>query len=208
MNNSERIVVFGGTGFIGKQIVQKFLNNGNLVTVVTRKKKKSSDKLTIINGDVRDAQSLNNTIQKNDQIVIALSLDKRDNKTMSIGTANIIKQMNKAGAVRLVCISGQGVGESIKEMPFLFRFIVRIFGRLQRLIQDHARQEELIKNTELEWTIIRPTRVINKPETKIIKINPASHRKILPITVFDVAQVVVSAIEGHTYIRKTITITG
>ena len=64
-------------------------------------------------------------------------------------------------ANRIITISAWGVGESIGKIPKLFKFLIR-FSNLKYPYIDHAVHEKVIEDSNLDWTIIRPTALINE----------------------------------------------
>ncbi len=64
MINNNQIIVYGGTGFYGQKVVEKLLQKGQSVRVVTRNSKNAKkivgDKVEIFQGDVTE----NGTIKK------------------------------------------------------------------------------------------------------------------------------------------------
>ena len=89
-------------------------------------------------------------------VVSALGVFPRAPSTeLSRGTANVIEAMGSAGVQRLVLVSSFGVGGSDQQAPWLLRLFA--FGYLFRhTIADKERQENLIKASDLRFTIVRP----------------------------------------------------
>ncbi len=69
---------------------------------------------------------------------------------------------------RLVAITGIGAGDSAGHGGFLFDNL--IFPLLLRKVYaDKNRQESIIKESALDWTIVRPCILNNKPGGKTVR---------------------------------------
>lgn len=80
--------------------------------------------------------------------------------------------MEKAGVRRLICQSSLGIVESRADLGFLTKYmIVPIFLRLA--FGDHEGKETVVKQSALDWTIIRPSR----PERRSALTNPSALRR-------------------------------
>jgi putative NADH-flavin reductase len=72
--------------------------------------------------------------------------------------------MDFVGVHRFVYLSMLGVGGSGKQLGLVDRYIV-LPTLLRNVMQDHAREEGLIKRSKLDWVIVRPARLTNGPYT-------------------------------------------
>ncbi len=81
----------------------------------------------------------------------------------SEATAVMIAAMNAHGVKRLICVTGFGAGDSRASIGRLQRLPFQIvFGRAY---EDKSRQEQLIKESALDWTIVRPGVLTGGPAT-------------------------------------------
>lgn len=62
---------------------------------------------------------------------------------------------------RLVVQSSLGVGPSARHVPPVLRVLVRL--ALASALADHATQEEVVRGSGLEWTVVRPTGLKDTP---------------------------------------------
>ena len=157
-----KLIVFGATGGTGQHLVKQALAQGHMVTAFVRNPAKfgvSHPGLRIVQGDVLDAASVEQAVSGHDAVLAALGAPARDtNKVRSEGTRNIISAMEKTGVRRLVCQTSLGYGDSIQVLdrtPFYFRHIIVPFF-LRRVFADHALQEDVIKQSSVDWIIVRP----------------------------------------------------
>lgn len=203
----EKIVVFGGTGNVGELVVTKLLNKGKSVVVLTRQEKQSPSNLDFVVGSVLDENLVEKILNPNDKIIIVLGANNSDLDIMSKGTANILFAMNKKGVKRVICLSTHGAGESWDYLPDNFKEIILADDFFSASFKDHTIQEEYVKQSRTDWTIVRPTQIVSGGDNGIFTINQLNENSQFQITNSDVAQFIVTELEEDKYIREIATIT-
>ncbi|MFZ1592380.1 MAG: NAD(P)H-binding protein [Chitinophagales bacterium] len=202
-----KVIVFGGTGDVRQLIVQKLLDKEEKVCVLTRQIKETQTNLTYEVGNVLDIETVEKIIEPNDKVIISLGFNNSSWDTMSQGTSNIIAAMSKKGAKRLICLSAQGAGDSWDYMPDAFKVMVLNNDILNASFKDHSIQEEFVKQSDLDWTIVRPTEIINDKESGTFTINRPIEKSRFQISNLDVAQFIVNELTAEKYIHKVAMIT-
>lgn len=153
-----KLVIFGATGSIGHQLVNQALQQGHTVTAFARDAAKvriRHKNLRIALGDVMDPVSVENAIQGHDAVLCSIGAGRKGN-VRAEGTRNIINTMEKLGIRRLICQSSLGVGDSRGNLNAFWKYIM--FGLLLRpAYADHVRQEDYVTQSNLDWTIVRPS---------------------------------------------------
>jgi nucleoside-diphosphate-sugar epimerase len=82
------------------------------------------------------------------------------------GTRNVVEAMKTNGVQRLVCLSSMGVGDSKANLPwFTKHVIVGIY--LRHAFADHERQEAVVRQSGLDWTLVRPPHLKEGPHTGV-----------------------------------------
>ena len=155
------IIVFGATGGTGRLVVEQALQAGHQVTVVVRNPDKFTlqhHQLRIIMGDVFQPGPFENEIGGQDVIVSCLGIQKREPTTVySEGVSNIIDAMQKQNVNRIVCLSAGAVIVPPKS-AFMTKFITK--NILQWIFKysyaDMLIMEKILKESHLNWTVIRP----------------------------------------------------
>lgn len=163
-----KLVIFGATGTVGCQVVQQALEQGHTVTAFARNLTKldiQHPQLSFAQGDVMDASAVEQAIRGQNAVVCVLGSGKKLTGTIrSEGTRQIIQAMEKAGVRRLICQSTLGAGDSWGNLDFYWKYVM--FGFiLRQVFADHERQEALVKNSGLDWTIVRPSAFTDGPYT-------------------------------------------
>jgi putative NADH-flavin reductase len=203
-----RIALFGGTGRTGRYILDAALAGGDAVTVLARNPSKlppGKYRLTIQLGDVLDGDTVDDTIFGQDVVISALGLsDPAKPKALSTGIANIIRAMRTHSRSRIVVIAGAGVlddpntgGLRIENPNYPAMF--RPYG------EEHRRVYDLLRATNLEWTMVCPPSMRDEPPTGNVRIEenrmPAGGKSI---TYADVANFAYSLLGSGGYIRQRV----
>ena len=204
------ILIFGATGGTGVNLVTQGLKAGHHITAFVRNPSRLSinnTNLNVIQGDVLSLSDVENSIKSQDLIISVLGNKTSDalwksNTIISNGVKNIISGMKKNGVRRLLFVASFGVNQRI----FLPEKIV-IKTILKNLFADIPRQEELIKKSGLDWTIIHPARLVNTPQTGKYKSGLDLHIGLFSkISRSDVADFLISNAKNDSLIGKTITV--
>ena len=202
------LVIFGATGTIGRQVVQQALAQGHTVTAFARNPAKldvQHPRLRISQGDVMDAQAVEQAIHGQDAVVCVLGSGKKLTGTVrSQGTQQIIQAMEKQGVRRLICQSTLGAGDSWSNLDFFWKYVM--FGFiLRQVFADHQRQEALVKSSSLDWTIVRPGAFIDGPRTGQYRHSFTSTDRTvtLKISRADVADFILKQLRDPSSLRQT-----
>ncbi|MCJ2130684.1 NAD(P)-dependent oxidoreductase [Methylobacterium sp. E-045] len=161
------ILVLGATGGTGRHIVAQALAQGHAVTALVRSPDKAKDLAgaRLVTGDARDEAALRAAVIGQEAVVIALGTPAspfREVTLLSTATRALIAAMKAERVSRLVAISGIGAGDSRGHGGFLFdRLIFPLL--LRHVYADKDRQEALVRNSGLDWTLVRPAILNDKP---------------------------------------------
>jgi putative NADH-flavin reductase len=194
-----KLVVFGASRGVGRQVVEQALAAGLGVTAFARDPSALSPHqgLTILRGDALDAAAVAEAVRGRDAVVVALGAGNTgESRVRSQGTANVVWAMRSAGVKRLVAVSSFGVGDSrkgpIAAMAWLF---------LRKALEEHERQERIIKESGLDWTIVQPTRLVDESRTGKYHIGTYGRGKISRA---DVAEFILKALSDPSYVGKAV----
>ena len=200
-----KIVVFGGTGSIGRLVVQQAMEEGHDVTVFTRSRAAiglDSPRLRAEQGDVTDVPAVARAVAGHDAVVVTLG-GGRKGGVRAPGTAAIIEAMRQTGVRRLIVQSTIGVGDSRANLDLFWKYLM--FGAVLRgAYADHVEQERVTRESGLDWTIVRPGAFTDGPRTGQYRRGiDAGERTALKISRPDVAEFVVEQLTDQTWWRKT-----
>lgn len=201
-------VVFGGTGNVGRIVVSE-LSKNNSVKILTRQDVSifDSKNVQLIKGNVLDISAIKGTIDSGDIVIIVLGFNNSASDTMSVGTKNILNAMMKTNSRRVICLSAQGAGDSWDYMPEEFKKMVLSDSILKASFADHTIQEQFIRESSLDWTIVRPTEIVDIPGKGVWTENGFSNSLKFCISKFDVARFIIDESLANKYIRSVVMIT-
>jgi putative NADH-flavin reductase len=163
------VVVFGSTGGTGRELVRQALELGHEVTAFARHAQalgNAHERLRIIEGDALRQVSVDAAIAGQDAVLSALGTRSlfRHITLLSQSTECIVGSMERQGVQRLIVESSLGVGDSRGQLGLIGTWIgVGVF--LARIYADKERQERIIAESRLDWTIVRPAMLTNGPQT-------------------------------------------
>jgi len=209
------ILVVGASQGCGALSVKEALTRGHSVTAMSRHPEKlslSHDALTRYPGDFHQRDSVENAVKGHDAVIITASVSKLSDFKMnpdyfSLGTKYVIEAMKENGVQKLIVLSAFGTGESRRLMGFIEKKLV-VSWLLRRPFEDHERQEQLVKESGLDWTIARPTRLTDGPGRKRYKAETEMERVPSTISRADVADFMIDAVENDTWLRRAVQLGG
>ncbi len=170
-----KISVFGASGRTGILIVFQALKEGHQVTAYARRASGVTIQhrnLRVIEGEIMDFVKVKEAVEGSDAVLCALGMDRNKPGTMlSDGTHTIIRAMEATGVRRLICMSSAGILGN--DAGFWFgRIIIPLF--LRHVFADKRRQAGVIRNSNLDWVIVRPVGLTDSPKTGTYKIHPGN----------------------------------
>jgi putative NADH-flavin reductase len=165
-----QLAIFGSTGPTGQTLVTQALEQGHDVTAVARDPAgvdATSDRLHVVRADVLDRSSFDGVLDGVDAVLSAIGAHGRQpTKVYSLGAANIRDVMHAAGVQRFIGISALPVTPRTELGPAERRIVVPLlsvfFGEMYA---DMTRMEQLLRDSDLDFTIMRPPQLTNKRAT-------------------------------------------
>jgi putative NADH-flavin reductase len=124
---------------------------------------------------------------------------------VSTGTQHIVEAMAQQGIRRLIVVTSLGVGDSKDQTPFFFKILARTL--LRKAMQDKERQEEIVKASGLEWTIVRPGGLTDGPKTGAYTYGLDPRLKARQLSRADLAEFVLKQASDNQFVGKTPAIT-
>lgn len=201
------LLVFGATGSVGRRVVEQGLERGHVVRAFVRDPAGldvGREGLTVVEGDVMDGASVERAVRGREDAVLCSLGAGRKGGVRSEGTRNIVRAMHKAGVRRFICQTTLGVGDSSGNLNFFWRRVM--FGiLLRKAFADHERQEAYVKESGLDWTIVRPGAFTDGGLTGAYRhgFRPFEKGISLKISRADVADFMLRQLENNAYLRKT-----
>ncbi|MDQ6793800.1 MAG: NAD(P)H-binding protein [Chloroflexota bacterium] len=204
-----RLTVLGGTGRIGRLVVEQALAAGHDVTVLVRDPAKVAtlgDTVRTVVGWIGDQAALADAVVGADAVISALGPDgNRAEEVVALreGMQAIVAAMGQAGVSRIVNLSGAAVDAPGDHKPTLDR----IASRIVRLVSGHvvaAKQAEFdeLRGSELEWVAVRPPLVTDGPHTGHYRAGEDVLHPGARIGRADIADFMLAQAEHPTFVRR------
>ncbi|MEM6652007.1 MAG: SDR family oxidoreductase [Pseudomonadota bacterium] len=204
------ILIIGASKGIGLATVREGLARGHEVTAFARsasQMKVKHEQLTQLDGNARDPNALKDAVAGHDAVIMTLGVPF-DAKMLfgpidlfSEATKAVVEAMSANQVDRLIAVTGFGAGDSraaispLQKLPFN-----AVFGRAYA---DKSRQEEIIKATDLRWTLVRPGVLTNGRKTEHYDVaTEIRDMKNGIISRADVAHFLIGAAETDAYVGK------
>ncbi|MCL5947023.1 MAG: NAD(P)H-binding protein, partial [Chloroflexi bacterium] len=180
-----KLTIFAATGGIGRQILEQAVAAGHDVTAVVRNPTKVSPAMRIVTADLAapDPTALQSAVEGAAAVLSGLGPRKLSEAgIVSQGTRAIVQAMLATDVRRIVVVSAAPIAtvpspgrpQPPKHDPgdgFLMR---RLFGpliktALRKPYADLALMEDILRDSGLDWTVMRPPRLTNKPLTGVYR---------------------------------------
>jgi len=203
-----KLVVLGATGGTGLQIIRRGIELGQSVTAFVRspeRLKPFRDQITIKQGDLLNSAELEKVIQGHDAVVSGFGprapVAKADANLLQQFAIALTRAMLHAGVRRVV----------VESVAFLFKDSIvppaYLLGRLlfPGVVADSSAMERIFRESELDWTIVRPPRLTNKPYTGKYRVRKGHLPRFgFTISRADVADFLVKTVEDRSSICKIV----
>lgn len=202
------ILIIGASRGIGLETVKLALQAGYTVRALSRSAQKidfAHPNLSKISASATDISAVEEAVEGSEAVITTLGIPPTFQPVyvFSDSMAVLIPAMEKHGVKRLIAVTGFGAGDSKGVGGLLYSKLLQpIF--LGTIYDDKTREEELIKKSDLDWTIARPGVLTRLPPKGTYKI--LVERKTWKggfISRLDVADFLIKQIEDRTYIHKT-----
>ena len=203
-----KVIVFGASGGTGRELVKQAIAHGYSVTVFVRNPAKfdiEHPRISIQQGDVADRVAVERAIRGQDEVICALggsSLLKRD-PSLVVGIHNIVLSMEQASVQRLIYLSNDAVKDARSRMHVFRRCLVSVL--LRNVAADHELNENMIKQSKLDWVIVRPPILTRGERTGSYRSGDhVEPRSLFPrISRADVAQFMLKQLSDDTFLHGT-----
>lgn len=200
------ILLLGMTGRTGSNIAKLALEDKHQVTALLRtpeKIKLNDENLSIIKGDATVKKDVERAMQGADVVISALNTDGGNTLTKSMPL--IIDAMKAENIERIVTIGTAGILQSRVEPDVLRYQSSESKRKLTRAAEEHHKTYLLLKESELDWTVVCPTYL---PDGEAVG-EHREERDFLPedgkkITTGDTAEFVYKQLESDKYIKSRV----
>ena len=205
------IAIIGASAGIGLQTVIRGLNRNHSITSLSRSEIEIEEKksLKMILGDATNKADLLNSIQNADAIIVTLGARKNmKSTTLFSDFSKLIVEIHIENKIEipLIFVTGFGAGESKNYVPWLVKMFLKYL--LKDVYADKTKMEEIITNSDMNWTVVRPGRLLDNGLTEKYRIENTLFKgiNIGGINRADVADFLIKQAEKQTELKKYIAI--
>lgn len=204
------ILVVGASRGIGLEVTSQALARGHFVRAMSRRgriPRRVEGKCEPFAGDARKAEDVRKALHQVDVVVQALGVEASLKlitgpiTLFSEAARILLREMERSGVGRLICVTGFGAGDCRDSINLLQRLPFRLI--LQHAYDDKSVQEDMISQSDLDWLIIRPGVLTNGPRSGAYRVlwRRDQWRNGI-ISRADVADFIVNQLEGGELGRK------
>ena len=167
-----KLVIFGSNGPTGRLATARALAAGHSVVAVTRRPREfpiEHPQLTVVGGDVLNDSAVLEAVAGADAVVSVLGVPftRHPVETYSAGATNIVDAMRASGTRRLIVVSSTTVYPTRRQhAPLSLRLVEPVIAKTigKTVYDDMRRMETIVRNSGLDWTIVRPSGLFDIPE--------------------------------------------
>ncbi len=209
-----KILVLGATGRTGKLFAKLATAQNHQITAIIRNKKDAIlPKVNYIEGLPTDEQLLTKILQGMDAVVVSLNINRTSDSPfakvispltlISDSVKAVCSAMEKNNVKRIVSVSASGVGDSWNDMFLAVRWLIR-YSNIWKAYEDHERQEQIVRQSGLDWTIVRPVMLNDKDSDEYTAVigKPTGGS----ISRKGVAKFILDSLESEKYVRDVVTL--
>ncbi len=204
------ILITGGTGFVGRNIVRRLIQTNQKVRCLVRKTSNVSifegPKLEYSEGDITQPQTLPKAMEGIDTVINLVGIIRESRnatfeKIHADGTANVVNASKKAGVKKFIQMSALGTGPQA----------------ISRYHKTKWQGEEAVRASSLDYVIFRPSIICGADDkfvnmfarmirqtflTRMMPVIGSGEYKMQPIYVGDVAHCFVTAALSDKIVNK------
>ena len=209
-----KVLVTGGTGFVGTHLVNTLLRRGHAVATLARTPERAHNRynrgVEVVGGDVLEPGSLIRAAAGREAIVhlVGIIFETRRQSFDAMhrqAVENVIAAAKPAGVRRLLYMSAMGAAA---DAPSAYS-------------RSKAAGESAVRQSGLDWTIIRPSLIFGPGDgffsglAPIVRGNPgfipvigSGQTRFMPVSVYDVARVFADSLDRPETIGRTYEVGG
>ncbi|MFC7494001.1 MULTISPECIES: NAD(P)-dependent oxidoreductase [unclassified Nocardioides] len=207
----------GASRGTGAELVSELVERGHLVTAYSRQAAGEDDRVRYVATDVLDREALGKAIVGQDAVAVTLGipdnpflvrLTRRASSPLDIrsrGTQGVIEAMREHDVRRLVVQTVYGIGDTYANLPFALKAFFALGIRPQ--VDDHERQEQLVRGSGRDWTIVRPTVLHDDPTDDAAYVGTDDRAPTMRVSRRQVARVMADALESSRTADQVLTVT-
>jgi uncharacterized protein YbjT (DUF2867 family) len=204
-----KILIVGATGGLGRDVVADALTRGHETAALVRDPAAAAlpDAVELVVGDVLDPSSLVRAAHGRHAVICALGTQspRRPGTLLGQGTKNLVAAMSHERVRRLACVTLLGAGASRPSTSLFYREV--ILRVLAPMLPDKEAQERAVRESDLDWTLVRPPRFLTgKPRGSLRVVREGQRARFGKVVRAELARFLVDCVTDSTYIREALAV--
>jgi uncharacterized protein YbjT (DUF2867 family) len=196
------LLVLGATGRTGSLVVEQALAAGHTVTALVRSPQKlnmTNPNLRVITGEATDTQAVARALAGADAIISTLG---GGGSVIADSTAAIVAAARQTGVKRVVVLSSWFVERD--RLGGVTRMLTGV--GMGGVIRDKSAGEQLLRQSDLDWTIVYASLLSDGPATGSAAVLPEQANRSMSqrISRADVAAWMIQAATSDRHSRRTV----
>ena len=195
------------------RLVEQAIAEGNEVVAYVRNPSKldmENEHLTVVQGELTDEELIEKAVKGVDAVISLLGpRGGSKSKPLTHGIQNIIAAMKKQGVRRLVITSTLSAKDPNDLPDFKTKSLVNLVKvTMHDAYEDIVSTAETVRNSDLDWTIVRLTMLNNKPKSGKVRAGYVGRGDVGTwISRADVADFMLKQVQDTKYLRQAPAIT-
>ncbi|WP_435741726.1 NAD(P)-dependent oxidoreductase [Nocardioides sp. SYSU DS0663] len=219
-----RVLVIGASRGSGRETVRALRQAGHEVTALARTAAAVEEPVPAggrgsvrrVAADVRDAASLEEAVAGQDAVVVTLGISdnalavrlrRRAGTPLDIrsaGTRAVVAAMQRQGVRRLLVQTTYGIGDSHARLTPSLKLFFRLV--LAPQVADSAVQEDVVRRSGLDWTLVRPVVLTDDAATGPAHVSDEDDVAGWKVSRGQVAGALVGALEDTATVGRTLSV--
>jgi len=205
---SEQLLVLGASGRTGRQVVVQALATGRRVTAFVHEPRKvwAEPNLSVVAGDALVPADLRSALAGCDAVVDTIGVRRAGDQALAAVSGALVQAMSECGVTRVVLMSHFVADPAHRRSPW-----AHLRHPMERaLAADAASAEEVLRTSDLAWTIVRCAPLVNRAATGRVRIAPDANglRRASRVARADVAAFLLDVLDDPASLYRTVLVEG
>jgi putative NADH-flavin reductase len=203
-----KITILGSTGFVGKVVLKKALEQGYQVKTLVRDPKKLGtykDRVEYVSGDVSQAEKLEKAVKGADIVISTLppTATNSDPEKSAKIMEQMVTTMEKQGIKRFIHIGGAVHGGGIDENWTLSRRLLRTYLNIvcKPVLVAKQMEWDILRKSNLDWILVRPPRITKDKPLGPLAVDEKNLGSV-KVNVEDLAEFLLEQIHSEKWVVK------
>ncbi|ACZ30465.1 NAD-dependent epimerase/dehydratase [Xylanimonas cellulosilytica DSM 15894] len=217
------ILVVGATRGTGRALTDTLVADGHTVTAFGRTATATfattppgPGTLRAVDGDVLDADAVAKAVAGQDAVVVTLGISdnpvtvrllRRASTALDVrsrGTAVVLGAMRDQGVRRVVVQTTYGLGDTWQRLDLRWKATFRLL--LWPQLKDSAKQEDVVRASGLDWTLVRPVALSDAPTTTPARVSDDGSAAGFTVSRHDLARALADVATDRDRIGRTLAV--